>query len=130
MSSGAASVDGVLNIYNAAKATSIDAPFARNHRAWLQSRVARGRRVERVRVGSRSQLAPRGHGAFELRFVAGDGAVWTGEGEGGSEGESEGSRPMLADRTLPFRTAEHRRACRRARHPGRCLPDLRYGQSD
>jgi beta-lactamase superfamily II metal-dependent hydrolase len=70
----------------------IDAPFARNHRAWLQARMARGRRVERVRVGSRSQVAPRGRGGFELRFVAGDGAVWPGQGEG--------SRAMLADRAL------------------------------
>jgi Metallo-beta-lactamase superfamily len=68
----------------------IDAPFARNHRAWLCARLEKGQRVERVRVGSRSQVVPRGKSGFALRFIAGDGEVWTGAGEV--------SRPMLADR--------------------------------
>lgn len=68
----------------------IDAPFARNHLAWLRARVAQGRRVERVKVGSRSQVASRGKSDFALRFIAGDGEVWTGAGET--------SRSMLGDR--------------------------------
>jgi hypothetical protein len=70
----------------------IPAPFAKNHRAWLDARTAKGRRVERASVGSRTQVVPRRSGAFELRFVGGDGRVWTGEGET--------SRTMLADRSL------------------------------
>lgn len=68
----------------------IEAPFADNHVAWLRARLAKGRRVERVQVGSQSQVAPRGKSDFALRFVAGDGEVWTGTGET--------SRRMLADR--------------------------------
>lgn len=68
----------------------IDAPFARNHLAWLRARIDAGQNVERVRVGSGSQIMPRKKGSFALRFLAGDGAVWTGEGET--------ARPMLADR--------------------------------
>lgn len=59
----------------------IPAPFAQNHRAWLEARVRSGRRVEPVSVGSTGQLRPRRGGAFSARFVGGDGRVWTGAGE-------------------------------------------------
>lgn len=59
----------------------ISAPFAANHRAWLEARVKEGRRVEHVHVGSNSQVRPRKAGAFDLRFVGGNGRVWTGTGD-------------------------------------------------
>ncbi|OYX17164.1 MAG: hypothetical protein B7Z07_00595 [Sphingomonadales bacterium 32-67-7] len=59
----------------------IPAPFAENHLAWLASRVRQGRRVERVRVGSDTQVRARSGKGLELRFVGGDGRVWTGSGE-------------------------------------------------
>lgn len=60
----------------------IEAPFARNHLAWLNARIRRGQRVERANVGSVSQMAPyRNAAAFTARFVGGNGRVWTGEGE-------------------------------------------------
>lgn len=68
----------------------VDAPFAHNHLAWLRARAAQGRSVERVKVGSRSQVVPRGKSDFALRFIAGDGEVWT--------GVDETSRPMLGER--------------------------------
>ncbi|WP_313442937.1 MBL fold metallo-hydrolase [Novosphingobium sp.] len=60
----------------------IDAPFAANHRAWLDARRRGGRRVEQVKVGSLGQLTPRRDAAaFSARFVGGNGRVWTGTGE-------------------------------------------------
>ncbi|NQE64045.1 ComEC/Rec2 family competence protein [Caulobacter sp. RHG1] len=59
----------------------ISAPFAANHRAWLEARLRAGRRVERVAVGSVRQLKARREGAFAVRFVGGNGRVWTGDGE-------------------------------------------------
>lgn len=58
----------------------IRAAFADNHRDWLRARVKRGRRVEAVVVGSDQQIAPRRAGAFSLRFIGGNGRVWTGDG--------------------------------------------------
>ena len=57
------------------------APFAANHLAWLTARIRSGRRVEQVQVGSAHQLCARMPGAFSVRFVGGDGRVWTGEDE-------------------------------------------------
>lgn len=59
----------------------INAPFAANHLAWLNARLKSGRRVEQVAVGSSTQIEPRRPGAFSLRFVGGNGRVWTGSGE-------------------------------------------------
>lgn len=59
----------------------IDAPFAANHLAWLTARVRAGRRVEQVAVGSARQLETRRPGAFSIRFVGGNGRVWTGHAE-------------------------------------------------
>jgi hypothetical protein len=56
----------------------MDAPFAANHRAWLNARAKAGRRVEHVLVGSSTQLKARRPGAFMPRFVGGNGRVWTG----------------------------------------------------
>jgi hypothetical protein len=60
----------------------IDAPFASNHLAWLRARVKSGRRVEHVMVGSSAQLKARRTNAFTLRFVGGNGRVWTGAENG------------------------------------------------
>lgn len=59
----------------------IAAPFAANHLAWLKARERSGRRVEQVSVGSIGQLKARGGDAFTVRFVGGNGRVWTGVGE-------------------------------------------------
>lgn len=59
----------------------IAAPFATNHRAWLEDRMRSGRSVEQVAVGSIEQLKARREGAFSVRFVGGAGRVWTGEGQ-------------------------------------------------
>lgn len=60
---------------------TINAPFASNHLAWLQSRLKSGKAVEAVKVGSATQLRPRTNGSFVARFIAGNGRVWTGQGE-------------------------------------------------
>jgi hypothetical protein len=59
----------------------IQAPFASNHLAWLMARAKAGQRVEHVRVGSNTQLRARQAGAFDLRFVGGNGRVWTGQAD-------------------------------------------------
>lgn len=59
----------------------INAPFAANHLAWLNARVKSGRRVEHVAVGSIRQLKARRQGLFSVRFVGGNGRVWTGVGD-------------------------------------------------
>lgn len=69
----------------------INAPFATNHRDWLQARVASGRQVEQVAAGSSTQVVARDPGSFSVQFVAGDGKVWTGHGEQ--------SRDLLAPRS-------------------------------
>lgn len=56
----------------------IAAPFAANHVAWLKARVQAGRRVEQVIVGSSRQVRSRRAGAFNVRFVGGNGRVSTG----------------------------------------------------
>jgi beta-lactamase superfamily II metal-dependent hydrolase len=54
-----------------------------NYLAYVRERVARGGRVERVRVGGTSQIVLGGAGAERalVRVVAARGRVWTGEGE-------------------------------------------------
>ncbi|MCC2971326.1 ComEC/Rec2 family competence protein [Massilia sp. IC2-476] len=76
----------------------IDAPFWRNYLAFAGARRKAGLAVERFRVGSAAQIAARGHRPsphrFEVRNVAANGEVWTGEGEG--------SRKLFPDlATLP-----------------------------
>ncbi len=56
----------------------INAPFAANHLAWLKARIKAGRSVEQVVVGSSRQLKSRQPEAFSVRFVGGNGRVWTG----------------------------------------------------
>lgn len=58
----------------------ISAPFAENYVAWLTARTKAGRRVEQVVVGSATQVAPRQSESFSVRFVGGNGRVWTGVG--------------------------------------------------
>ncbi|KAJ1567955.1 hypothetical protein HK405_004148 [Cladochytrium tenue] len=59
----------------------LDAPFARNYRAWLDARHRQGHRIEAVSVGSRTQIALRNADAFptfSIRTLAANGDVWTG----------------------------------------------------
>jgi hypothetical protein len=62
-----------------------NAPFADNYRAFVRARVAAGQRVEQFRVGSTKQIGARGHKAgkwaFEVRNIAANGKVWSGQGE-------------------------------------------------
>jgi beta-lactamase superfamily II metal-dependent hydrolase len=60
-------------------------PAALNYAAYARSAAGRGTVVERMNVGSASQIALQ-HGrdrypSFIARVIAGDGRVWTGEGE-------------------------------------------------
>ncbi|TWB36519.1 ComEC/Rec2 family competence protein [Nitrospirillum pindoramense] len=60
----------------------LNAPFAANYRAWLDARVRGGRGVAAARVGSVEQIRPRTPGAgFAIRVLAGNGRVWTGQGQ-------------------------------------------------
>lgn len=63
----------------------IQGAFADNYRAFVQERRRAGRAVERVKVGSATQLRAKGHRpgapAFEIRNVAANGEVWSGQGE-------------------------------------------------
>jgi len=62
-----------------------DAPFARNYVAFVRARVRAGGRVERFRVGAADQFAlgrdPRAFPTFEIRNLAANGEVWTGDGD-------------------------------------------------
>ncbi|ADV82998.1 ComEC/Rec2 family competence protein [Terriglobus saanensis] len=58
--------------------------FQKNYRAFLNSEVQAGRKVERFRVGANDQfslLDPGKHPDFEVRNLAANGEVWTGKGE-------------------------------------------------
>ncbi|MBV9529155.1 MBL fold metallo-hydrolase [Sphingomonas sp.] len=66
---------------NYARLPLIDASFATNHLAWMRARARNGRRVEQVAVGSDRQVETRRTGAFNIRFVGGDGRAWTGVGD-------------------------------------------------
>jgi glyoxylase-like metal-dependent hydrolase (beta-lactamase superfamily II) len=59
--------------------------FADNYLAFVRERVRAGRAVERVKVGSATQLHGKGYRpgapAFEIRNVAANGEVWSGQGE-------------------------------------------------
>lgn len=63
---------------NFGKAKPIDAPFTTNYLAYLQARVKAGRAVEAARVGSTYQIKLPG---CDVRILAANGIVWTGEGE-------------------------------------------------
>jgi beta-lactamase superfamily II metal-dependent hydrolase len=60
-------------------------PAALNYIEFVKSAEGRGIKVERVRVGSTSQITQlydsERYSDFSLRVIAGDGEVWTGEGE-------------------------------------------------
>jgi beta-lactamase superfamily II metal-dependent hydrolase len=60
-----------------------DAPYAANYLAWLHARQRAGRTVEKLEVGSASQIHLRGttHPSFSVRALAANGRVWTGSGE-------------------------------------------------
>jgi len=63
----------------------LKAPFADNYRAFIKARLAAGKRVEQFKAGSASQIAARGHRPaalpFEVRNLAANGKVWSGQGE-------------------------------------------------
>ena len=62
-----------------------DAPFARNYVAFVRTRQAAGGRVERLRAGADSQITLTNRAAsfptFDVRNLAVNGQVWTGQGE-------------------------------------------------
>lgn len=62
-----------------------EAPFQRNYEAFVGSRIAAGRPVERFRPGALNQLRRAAEAgtwpAFQIRNLAGNGEVWTGQGE-------------------------------------------------
>ncbi len=68
--------------------TQVTDPPALNYMQFVKARVKRGLAVERVRVGSSSQIVQlRGHDRypeFGVRMIAGNGKVWTGDGEASS----------------------------------------------
>lgn len=58
--------------------------FATNYLRWLESRARAGRRVEKLKVGSQSQIKLRSRYddlVFSVRGLAANGQVWTGTGE-------------------------------------------------
>ena len=65
------------------------APFAKNYRAFIESRRARGEAVQAFQVGRRDQFRPTGRhavkGAFGIQNIAANGRVWTGEGTNSHE---------------------------------------------
>lgn len=66
--------------------TRATALFAANYVAFIRAREKRGERCERVRVGAADQLrlqrTPGEFLAFQIRAIAANGEVWTGDGEG------------------------------------------------
>ncbi|MYM96059.1 ComEC/Rec2 family competence protein [Duganella vulcania] len=62
------------------------APFADNYRAFVRARRDAGLAVQRFQVGSAAQLAPLGQRPaplpWEIRNIAGNGEVWSGQGDG------------------------------------------------
>ena len=73
-------------------------PNALNYIAFVRSRQARGLAVERVRVGSVTQIAPlraaKGAQDFAVRILAGDGQVWTGDCETAAAHFPAGAKPV------------------------------------
>ncbi len=73
-------------------------PNALNYIAFARSRQARGLAVEPVRVGSATQIMSlRGAKRFPdctVRILAGDGRVWTGEGETAAPQFAAGANPV------------------------------------
>lgn len=73
-------------------------PNALNYIAFVRARQARGLALERVRVGSATQIAPlraADHARdFAVRILAGDGQVWTGEGETAAAHFPAGVKPV------------------------------------
>ncbi len=65
------------------------APFAKNYRAFIESRRARGEAVQAFQVGRRDQFRPMGRHAVKVAFgiqnIAANGRVWTGEGTNSHE---------------------------------------------
>jgi len=72
-------------------------PNALNYIAFAHARQAQGLAVERVRPGSIAQIAPLGRAEVAencaLRILAGNGQVWTGEGETAAAHFSAGAKP-------------------------------------
>ena len=80
-------------------------PFSDNYLAYLKDRIAHGRKVERVDVGSREQirLCEANHFPdFEVRMLAASGHVWTGTGD-----QAESHIPDLSKIPLEDRPGEN-----------------------
>ena len=74
-------------------------PSALNYISFVRSRQTRGLAVERVRVGSSTQIkqlreAAKAVSDFAVRILAGDGQVWTGEGETAAPHFPAGANPV------------------------------------
>ncbi|WP_263417299.1 ComEC/Rec2 family competence protein [Terriglobus albidus] len=63
---------------NFGDARPLDAPFAANYLAYLQSRVRNHKRVEAAKIGSNRQIVLNG---TEIRILSANGRIWTGQGE-------------------------------------------------
>ena len=94
-----------------------DAPFARNYQAFIAERAAGGGKVERFRVGAADQFQlkhdPARYADFEIRNLAANGDVWTGQGDG-----ARSLFPPLD--TLPPEDIPDENACS-------CAVRIRYG---
>lgn len=96
------------------------APFALNYEAFVQARVRRGEPVERFRVGAKDQFGllhnPAAFPTFEIRNLAANGEVWT--------GQEEATRQLLPPlKTLPAEDLPDENVCS-------CAIRLRYGAFD
>jgi beta-lactamase superfamily II metal-dependent hydrolase len=63
---------------NFGDAKPLEAPFAANYLAYLQSRVKSNKKVEAATIGSNHQIALNG---AEIRILSANGRIWTGQGE-------------------------------------------------
>lgn len=69
---------------NFGNARPLDAPFAANYLAYLQSRVRNHKRVEAAKIGSSRQILLGANGSklpCEVRLLSANGSIWTGQGE-------------------------------------------------
>jgi beta-lactamase superfamily II metal-dependent hydrolase len=63
---------------NFGDARPLDAPFAANYLAYLQSRVKSNKKVEAATIGSNHQIVLSG---TEIRILSANGSIWTGQDE-------------------------------------------------
>jgi beta-lactamase superfamily II metal-dependent hydrolase len=94
------------------------ADFQKNYRAFLQTQIKTGKRVERFHPGSKDQFALQHKSAdypsFEIRNLIANGEVWTGKGE---------QTKKLFPEVSTLRPADYP-----AENPCSCAIRLRYGK--